>query len=90
MLRYSADREVSSKSEAMIERETSLKWEARCLACLRRYKAGDGLDWLLRAENARSEALEHAALVGDGGKLVGQVERRLAQVRPKVGKGRAG
>ena len=74
MTRYSADSEVASKSEAVLERETAKKWAARALACYRR-------GWLLRAESYRHEALEHAALAGDHGKLVGELQSQIDRVR---------
>lgn len=63
--RYSADREVASKSESTIERETALKWLARMTACLRRHRKTKRVSWLLRAKGYRDEALEHAALAGN-------------------------
>lgn len=77
-----ARREVLSKSEADIERETALKWASRALACYALFEETRAPKWLLRAEDYRHEALEHAATAGDGGRLVGQVQSRLDEVRP--------
>ena len=74
-------REVASKSEAQIERETAHKWAERAEVCYDRYRTTGRKSWQQRAESYRHEALEHAALVGDGGKLVGVLERRLAKWR---------
>lgn len=83
--RYSeADREVGKKSEEALERETAEKWASRALACYHRYVEGHGLSWYLRGESYRHEALEHAALAGDGGKLVGKLTRRIDAARPRV------
>ena len=81
--RYSADREVREKSADKIERETARRWAARATACYARSRGEGGVRWLLRAEDYRHEALEHAALAEDGGCLVGEIERELRAVRPK-------
>lgn len=79
--RYDAAREVASKSDATIERETASKWAARTLACYARSTAAktvhEQLKWRERAKGYRDEALEHAALVGDGGKTVKKIQRKL-------------
>ena len=87
-IRYSATREVASKSDATIERETARKWTARAVACYARAKksrtdAARG-KWRERAKGYRDEALEHAALVGDGGKTVKRVQRELDYVLRKL------
>lgn len=83
MPRYSAAREVALKSEAQVERASAGQWLARALACYHKYKITKKISWLLRAEQYRHEALEHASGAGDGGKLVGVLERRIAKVRPR-------
>lgn len=74
----SALREVTSKSEAAIERETAMKWAARALACQKRYDETGALRWLLRAESYRHEAIEHAALAGTG--VLRSVRQSLASL----------
>lgn len=82
MNRYlAADREVGSKSDRVIQRETAERYAARAIVCYRRHRRTGRVSWLLRAEDFRHEALEHAALVGDGGKLVGRVEERIKKER---------
>ena len=73
-----ADREVASKSEAKIERETAEKWCERALACYRQFARTKDVAWLLRATGYRQEAMEHAAMVEDRGKTVGAMQDRLA------------
>ena len=70
-------REVSQKSDATIERETSRKWLARAIACYQKFDRTGKNKWLIRAESYRQEALEHAALIGDCGKTVCAVEKAL-------------
>lgn len=76
--------EVSRKSAAQVERETSAKWAARALACLEKYRSTGKVSWLIRAENDRSEALEHAGHVGDFGRTVGVVQRRIDRLWKKA------
>lgn len=75
--RFSATREVTRKSEVEIERETALKWAARAEACFVQAERTGGAAWLQRGRDYHHEALEHGALVHDGGRLVGQIDRRL-------------
>lgn len=70
-------REVVRKSDARLQRETALKWSSRAQQCWAEYLATGKMSWRDRAFDYRHEAIEHAALVGDGGKLVGEVERKL-------------
>ena len=76
----SALREVTRKSEAQIERETALKWAARAEACFSRAAKTNNQAWRQRGLSYYHEALEHAALVHDGGVLVGVLDRRLSRV----------
>lgn len=69
--------EVSCKTASKVERETSARWAARAIACMEKYLATGKVSWLVRAENDRSEALEHAGQVGDYGKTVGAVQREI-------------
>jgi hypothetical protein len=70
-------REVSKKTDAQIERKTALTWADRAEACFTKHRATKNVKWLLRAQRFADEALEHAAQVGDEGKLVGQLQRQL-------------
>jgi hypothetical protein len=74
-------REVATKSDATIDRETALKWAGRAVACYQRYAATGKIRWLLRAENHEHEAMEHAALVGDRGKTLRAVQDELERAR---------
>lgn len=73
-------RRAVASSDAALERSTARKWCAMSLACLERYESSGSSRWLARALDYRHEALEHAALVGDGGRLVGQVQRATTSV----------
>jgi hypothetical protein len=78
-----ARQEVAKKSDRQIELETAQKWAARALACFERAAKTSGaaaVEWKRRAEDYRHEALEHAALMQDGGKTVGVLERELNRV----------
>lgn len=79
--RYSAAHEVVCKSDSQIEAETARKWLARALACYRKAdaaKAGREIkDWLMRGKGYADEALEHGALVRDGGETVAAIEKAL-------------
>jgi hypothetical protein len=76
-------REVLDRSDREISVATAEKWCDRSVVAYRQYRKTRSIDWLLRAEDYRHEALEHAALVGDGGKLVGKLERLISPNRPK-------
>lgn len=70
--------EVQEKSNEQINRETAYTWGSRAAACYQlaeeasEEKSKD--DWKIRAEDFRHEALEHAALVEDEGKLVKEIQ----------------
>ena len=87
--RYStAIREVHAKSDATIERETAQKWLARAVACCRERTTASGAareEWSRRAWEYRAEALEHAALVGDGGRTVAAIEGEIDREMSKCG-----
>ena len=69
--------EVTSKSDVVIERETAEKWAARSIACFEKYAETGNQKWLVRAEDYKHEALEHAALVGDFGRTVCRVQKMI-------------
>lgn len=75
--RSAALREVTTKSDRRIERETALRWLTRAEACFVKYQETGACDWRVRAHSYGSEALEHAAQVRDHGRLVAAVGRRL-------------
>lgn len=64
-------------SAALIERQTAQTKRAQALDYYHRYAQTGDHRWRDRARDATHEALEHAALCGDGGKLVGEIERAL-------------
>lgn len=79
-------KEVQEKTTKEINESTAYTWGSRAAAC---YKlAAEQSDerkrdqWLLRAEDFKHEALEHAALVEDGGRLVGEIQKL---VNPEIG-----
>jgi SAM-dependent methyltransferase len=65
-----ARNDVGLKSDPAIELDTAKTWAARAIAA---FEQGD----MVRAEDYGHEALEHAALVKDGGASVGQIEQEL-------------
>ena len=76
--------EVTTKSDGAINRETAVKWALRALACYGNAKKTTGAtrqEWILRAADYSHEALEHAALIGDGGRSVGALEKSFDKVR---------
>ncbi len=81
---FDAAREVRTKSEGSIERETAKKWAARAEAAFKlAIQYGDSV-MLLRAQMYRHEALEHAALIGDHGRTVASLQKRLDTVERKA------
>jgi hypothetical protein len=74
--------EVLAKSDRQINVETAYKWAARAVVSFSEFARTKSLEWLLRAEDYRHEALEHAALVGDDGELTSHLERAMGEVRP--------
>lgn len=65
------------RSNASIERETSRKWASRSIARYARYLSTGDAKWLVLSSDYKNEALEHAAMVGDYGKFVSQIQRRI-------------
>jgi hypothetical protein len=74
--------EVQTRSEGQIEYETACKWAARAVACYQLHQKTGELRWLLRAEDNRHEAFEHAALIGDGGAALQQLQISVDGYRP--------
>ena len=75
-----ARKEVASKTDRQIERETAANWAARAIACYERAAKLDGdarLNWFHRATDYHHEALEHAATACDRGRTLKKIERQL-------------
>lgn len=70
-----ADREVLTKSDAEIERETAEKWCARALACFRQFDKTGDRRWFARGVEYRHEAIEHAATAGS--RVYEAIKKRL-------------
>jgi hypothetical protein len=75
--------EVLTKTDKLINVETAYKWAQRAVVAYVQFGKVGQIEWLLRAEDYRHEALEHAALVGDGGELTNLLESSMDSVRPK-------
>lgn len=77
--------DVASKSAAQIERETASKWADRAIDCFAKFEATGDAKWLVRGEDMKHEAVEHAATVGDYGKTAGRIQRMIERaVRSSV------
>lgn len=83
-----AVREIATKSQAQINIETAKIWAARAIAYRQEAKKADAQGLSEKAceswrgfDDARHEALEHAALAGDMGKTVGRIERLIDRKR---------
>jgi hypothetical protein len=81
--------EVKGKSEIQINTETAWTWGSRAAAS---YKLSNETNdpkekekWVRLGDAYRHESLEHASLVEDEGKLVGEVYRALAPFRKPAG-----
>ena len=84
--RYTAAlREVRTKSDATLERETARKWADRAIAACHWYREKPDLKWVRKAWDWHHEALEHAALVGDGGKTVAKIQAEIDREMSKCG-----
>lgn len=82
-------KEVRTKSDTDIDRETAHKWAGRAVAAFRIASETGDPTMILRAYDYEHEALEHASLVGDYGKLVGQIQKQI-EVEKKKSRGRRG
>lgn len=67
-------------SAAAQDRKTAHDWLRRALLSYQRYRASGKPPLLARAAVEADEALEHAAKVGDHGRLVGIIQRKLDKV----------
>lgn len=73
-------------TDAQVQRETALTWAKRAIRYRVRAERECGAEqceWWRRYDDARHEALEHAALVGDSGKTVARVQAMVDRVRRK-------
>ncbi len=67
-------------SEAQVQRQTTWTWAKRAIRYRKRAERESGerrREWMRRFDDARHEALEHAALVGDSGKTVARVQAAI-------------
>lgn len=72
-----AEAELNQKSYRDIQSETAAKWGARAAVSYQNVinaVAGNKLLFWTVAEEFNHEAIEHAALVEDGGELVGEIQ----------------
>lgn len=79
-----AKKEVQAKKETEIEVETAYKWASRAIACFELHKETELIKWLLKGEDYRHEALEHAALAKDGGDTLNAIEKEIEKHRTTV------
>jgi hypothetical protein len=81
-------KEMTTMTENEVETQAAASWAARAAACYelasRQDNLGDKFKWILRAKDQQHEALEHAALTEDGGKLVADVQRTLNAYIKKI------
>jgi hypothetical protein len=62
-------------TDAQVQRDTAQTWVKRAIRYRKRAERdGAQCEWWRRFDDARHEALEHAALVGDRGKTVARVQ----------------
>ncbi len=82
--RYSATAEVSSKTDAQIERQVAKTHAGRAKACFEKAVHTGKSSWVTRGQRWMDEALEHASQTETQGRLVGQLERKLKPLRAKA------
>lgn len=80
--------ELAGKSMVEIERATALTWGGRAVASfqcsLEAKSIHDRFKCFYEGENYRQEALEHAAMTEDRGKLVGEMHDEIEAVRRRA------
>lgn len=59
--------EVQTKTAGQIQQETAYKWASRAVACFVLHRKTGDTRWLLRGEDYKHEAIEHAAFADDNG-----------------------
>lgn len=67
-------------SDAQVQRATARTWAQRAIRYRKRAEKTCGAaqcEWWRRFDDARHEALEHAAVVGDHGKTVARVQAMI-------------
>lgn len=81
-------RELRDKTIDDIERMTAETWGARALASYQLLEEEEDMAARLRrfceGENYRQEALEHAAMVEDGGKLLEEIRHQVLARRERA------
>lgn len=79
-------KEVQEKDEDKIESETAYKWASRSIASYMMYEKTGELKWLIAAEDRRHEALEHASMIEDDGKILSEIRAEIDKHKPKEDK----
>lgn len=74
-------KEVQSTPTEKVEIDTAYKWAARSIACFLLSRETKEVNWFIRAEDYRHEAIEHASLAHDGGQTVQFIESEIDQHR---------
>jgi hypothetical protein len=81
-------KELQEKDEKQIEYETALKWSRRACAAyvlsLESSETADKLNFFILGEDLRHEAIEHAALYGDAGFLLNELQLEIDKHRKKA------
>jgi hypothetical protein len=76
-----AEKELSEKSYTDIQSETTWKWASRAavayLASVDSEAPGEKLAWYLQGTEYAHEAIEHAALIEDKGKVLSEVQTEI-------------
>ena len=84
-----ARKEVATRTDKAIERETALKWAYRAIACYERADREVGvkrLGWILRGSEYDHEAREHSATVKDHGRTLKKVSAMLERAEKMLDK----
>ena len=69
------------KEEEEVEIETAYKWASRAIACFQLHAETKLTKWLIKGEDYRHEALEHAALAKDRGDTLNIIEDEIEKHR---------
>lgn len=77
--------ELKYKTDEDIEYETAIKWSERAAAAYKMStdsdNVGEKIRYLLWAEDLRHEAIEHAALIGDNGSTLNELQTDIDEYR---------
>ncbi len=82
-----ARKDIRTKSQATLDRESAHKWALLAVEAYREFKAGGKLKSFGEAEVLRHEALEHASGAEDGGKLGRELKAKIDKHRPREARG---